>query len=284
MDREVEALERHLPSLATIGSTAPFVGLFGTVWGIMNSFQSIAVTKNTTLAVVAPGIAEALFATALGLLAAIPAVIAYNKLSGELDRYANRLASFADEFAVVLSRELDAGQGGLNGGGRRSRRASRRARRGRRRRRRRPMAEINVTPMVDVMLVLLIVFMVTAPLLTTGVAVDLPQAAELAAAGPGRAAERHGRRPGGKIYVQDSRDPARPARPAARGDHAAASPDARIFVRGDRGDRLRLGHGGGRRDQPRRLQQGGAGDRQRGGPEDGVRPPRRPRPRVQAAA
>jgi biopolymer transport protein TolQ len=108
MDREVESLERHLPSLATIGSTAPFVGLFGTVWGIMNSFQSIALTKNTTLAVVAPGIAEALFATALGLLAAIPAVIAYNKLSGDVDRYANRLGSFADEFAVVLSRELDA--------------------------------------------------------------------------------------------------------------------------------------------------------------------------------
>jgi biopolymer transport protein TolQ len=108
MDREVEALEKHLPSLATIGSTAPFVGLFGTVWGIMNSFQSIAVTKNTTLAVVAPGIAEALFATALGLVAAIPAVIAYNKLSGDVDRYANRLGSFADEFAVVLSRELDA--------------------------------------------------------------------------------------------------------------------------------------------------------------------------------
>jgi biopolymer transport protein TolQ len=107
MDREVEALERHLPSLATIGSTAPFVGLFGTVWGIMNSFQSIAMTKNTTLAVVAPGIAEALFATALGLLAAIPAVVAYNKLSGATDRYANRLSGFADEFSVVLSRELD---------------------------------------------------------------------------------------------------------------------------------------------------------------------------------
>jgi biopolymer transport protein TolQ len=107
MDREVGSLERHLSSLATVGSTAPFVGLFGTVWGIMNSFQSIAVTKNTTLAVVAPGIAEALFATALGLVAAIPAVIAYNKLSGELDRYADRLASFSEEFTVVLSRELD---------------------------------------------------------------------------------------------------------------------------------------------------------------------------------
>jgi biopolymer transport protein TolQ len=107
LDREIDALSRHLSSLATIGATAPFVGLFGTVWGIMNSFQSIALTKNTTLAVVAPGIAEALLATALGLVAAIPAVVAYNKLSGDIDRYANRVANFADEFTVVLSRELD---------------------------------------------------------------------------------------------------------------------------------------------------------------------------------
>jgi biopolymer transport protein TolQ len=107
LDREIEQLSRHISSLATIGATAPFVGLFGTVWGIMNSFQSIALTKNTTLAVVAPGIAEALLATALGLVAAIPAVIAYNKLSGDVDRYANRVSNFADEFAVVLSRELD---------------------------------------------------------------------------------------------------------------------------------------------------------------------------------
>jgi biopolymer transport protein TolQ len=110
LDRELEVLERYLSSLATIGSTAPFVGLFGTVWGIMNSFQSIALTKNTTLAVVAPGIAEALLATALGLIAAIPAVVAYNKLSGDLDRYANRVTSFADEFTVVLSRELETGR------------------------------------------------------------------------------------------------------------------------------------------------------------------------------
>jgi biopolymer transport protein TolQ len=108
LDREIEAMGRHLSSLATIGATAPFVGLFGTVWGIMNSFQSIALTRNTTLAVVAPGIAEALLATALGLVAAIPAVIAYNKLSGDLDRYANRVTNFADELTVVLSRELDA--------------------------------------------------------------------------------------------------------------------------------------------------------------------------------
>ena len=110
LERETEALERHLNSLATIGATAPFVGLFGTVWGIMNSFQSIALTKNTTLAVVAPGIAEALLATALGLVAAIPAVVAYNKLSGDLDRYAGRVANFADEFSIVLSRELDGGR------------------------------------------------------------------------------------------------------------------------------------------------------------------------------
>ena len=93
--------------LATTGSTAPFIGLFGTVWGIMNSFQQIAISKNTSLAVVAPGIAEALFATALGLLAAIPAVVAYNKLNRDLNRYAGRLESFAGEFAAILSREMD---------------------------------------------------------------------------------------------------------------------------------------------------------------------------------
>jgi biopolymer transport protein TolQ len=93
--------------LATVGSTAPFVGLFGTVWGIMNSFNSIAASKNTSLAVVAPGIAEALFATALGLVAAIPAVIAYNKFSTDFSRYAGRLDAFATEFSAILSRQLD---------------------------------------------------------------------------------------------------------------------------------------------------------------------------------
>jgi len=107
VSRELERVERNLTFLATTGSTAPFIGLFGTVWGIMNSFQSIAISKNTSLAVVAPGIAEALFATALGLLAAIPAVIAYNKLSKDLDRYAGRLETFAGEFAAILSREMD---------------------------------------------------------------------------------------------------------------------------------------------------------------------------------
>lgn len=106
-NRSIEKLEAGLSFLATVGSTAPFVGLFGTVWGIMNSFQSIAMTKNTTLAVVAPGIAEALFATAVGLFAAIPAVIYYNKFSNDLNRFASRVDDFAQEFAAILSRELD---------------------------------------------------------------------------------------------------------------------------------------------------------------------------------
>ena len=107
LNREVEQLERYMDYLATVGSTAPFIGLFGTVWGIMNSFQSIAASKNTSLAVVAPGIAEALFATALGLVAAIPAVIAYNKLSGDLGRYEGRLDAFSAEFSAILSRQLE---------------------------------------------------------------------------------------------------------------------------------------------------------------------------------
>jgi len=105
--REMDRLERFMSFLATVGSTAPFVGLFGTVWGIMNSFQSIAAAKNTSLAVVAPGIAESLFATALGLVAAIPAVIAYNKFSTDFGRYAGRLDAFASEFSAILSRQLD---------------------------------------------------------------------------------------------------------------------------------------------------------------------------------
>jgi biopolymer transport protein TolQ len=109
LGRELDQVERHMGFLASVGSTAPFIGLFGTVWGIMNSFQSIAVSKNTSLAVVAPGIAEALFATAIGLVAAIPAVLAYNKLSGDLGRYAARLEAFSAEFGAILSRQLDEG-------------------------------------------------------------------------------------------------------------------------------------------------------------------------------
>ena len=107
MGHAMDRLERHMGFLATVGSTAPFVGLFGTVWGIMNAFTAIALSRDTSLTVVAPGIAEALFATALGLLAAIPAVVAYNKLSGDLDRYGSRLESFAAEFHSLLSRQLD---------------------------------------------------------------------------------------------------------------------------------------------------------------------------------
>src|ERR1700741_3402472 len=107
LGRELDAIERHMIFLASVGSAAPFVGLFGTVWGIMNSFASIAASKNTSLAVVAPGIAEALFATALGLVAAIPAVLAYNKLSGDIGRYGQRLEAFAGEFGAILSRQLE---------------------------------------------------------------------------------------------------------------------------------------------------------------------------------
>ena len=109
--REMAKLEKNTGFLATVGSTAPFVGLFGTVWGIMNSFQSIAMTANTSLAVVAPGIAEALAATALGLVAAIPAVVAYNKISNDLNHYAGRLEGFADEFSAIISRQLDEKRG-----------------------------------------------------------------------------------------------------------------------------------------------------------------------------
>ena len=105
--REIERLERRLLVLATVGSAGPFVGLFGTVVGIMTSFQSIAASKNTSLAVVAPGIAEALFATAIGLVAAIPATIFYNKFITEVNRQAQRLEGFADEFTAILSRQID---------------------------------------------------------------------------------------------------------------------------------------------------------------------------------
>lgn len=107
ISREMDKLERNLLTLATVGAISPFVGLFGTVWGIMTAFQGIAVSKNTSLAVVAPGIAEALFATALGLIAAIPAVIAYNKFNTDIARHQARLEGFADEFSAILSRQID---------------------------------------------------------------------------------------------------------------------------------------------------------------------------------
>jgi biopolymer transport protein TolQ len=110
ISRESDRMESRLLFLATIGSSGPFIGLFGTVWGIMTSFQAIAASKNTSLAVVAPGIAEALFATALGLLAAIPAVIAYNRLSSRSAQLSGRMEAFADEFSAILSRQSEGGQ------------------------------------------------------------------------------------------------------------------------------------------------------------------------------
>jgi biopolymer transport protein TolQ len=107
IQREMDRLERWMVFLASVGSTAPFIGLFGTVWGIMHSFSAIAAMHNTNLAVVAPGIAEALFATAIGLIAAIPAVLAYNKISTDLGRYASRLEAFAAEFGAILSRQSE---------------------------------------------------------------------------------------------------------------------------------------------------------------------------------
>ena len=107
VQREMERLERWMIFLASVGATAPFIGLFGTVWGIMHSFSAIAAMHNTNLAVVAPGIAESLFATALGLVAAIPAVIFYNKFSTDFGRYAGRLEAFGSEFSAILSRQLD---------------------------------------------------------------------------------------------------------------------------------------------------------------------------------
>ena len=101
-DKEIKLIERHFTFLATVGSTAPFIGLFGTVWGIMNSFQSIAISRNTSLAIVAPGIAEALFATALGLLAAVPAVIAYNKFNSDSKSYSGRIENFSKRFLSII--------------------------------------------------------------------------------------------------------------------------------------------------------------------------------------
>ena len=107
ISREIERLEKGMSFLGSIGSVAPFIGLLGTVWGIVNAFQSIAISNNTSLAVVAPGIAEALFATALGLLAAIPAVAAYNKFSNDLEKLSNNLEYFSIEFSNILLRQVE---------------------------------------------------------------------------------------------------------------------------------------------------------------------------------
>ena len=102
IEKQMSVIEKNFTFLATVGATAPFIGLFGTVWGIMNSFQSIAISRNTSLAIVAPGIAEALFATALGLLAAIPAVVAYNKFNSDARKYSNKLEDFSKRFIAII--------------------------------------------------------------------------------------------------------------------------------------------------------------------------------------
>ena len=102
IEQQMEKIEKNYTFLATVGATAPFIGLFGTVWGIMNSFQSIAISRNTSLAIVAPGIAEALFATALGLLAAIPAVVAYNKFNNDSKKYSEKLENFSKRFLTII--------------------------------------------------------------------------------------------------------------------------------------------------------------------------------------
>ena len=164
LNGELRRLEQRLPFLATLGSAAPFIGLFGTVWGIMHSFASIAAANNTSLAVVAPGIAEALFATAMGLAAAIPAVVAYNKFTVEIGRFAGRMQGLIGRSGALLVPGRSerwrcplppTGESGDDTY--------------------KPLSEINVTPMVDVMLVLLVIFMVAAPLLTVGVPVNLPK-------------------------------------------------------------------------------------------------------------
>ena len=235
--REIERLERRLLVLATVGSAGPFIGLFGTVWGIMTSFQSIAASKNTSLAVVAPGIAEALFATAIGLIAAIPATIFYNKFVSEVNRQAQRLEGFADEFSAILSRQID--ERGVRTRAEADHGDQRRGAFGafgKRRHRRNPvMSEINVTPMVDVMLVLLIIFMVSAPLLTVGVPIDLPQtqASSLDQADKQPLAISVNTK--GQVFLQDAEIKLDELVPKLKAiTEARGGVDERIYVRGDR--------------------------------------------------
>ena len=238
ISREMEQLDRRLLFLATVGSTAPFIGLFGTVWGIMTSFQAIAASKNTSLAVVAPGIAEALFATALGLLAAIPAVIFYNKFAANSSRLSQRLEAFADEFSAIVSRQIDVRD--LNQRRTRAMAASiptpQRPGGGRRGRARKhtPMHEINVTPFVDVMLVLLIIFMVTAPMLTV-------RRADRAAGEPRASSCRPTRSPSPSASTRRARSSSRRPRSSSTSSRdklkaiAKNGVEEQIFIRGDKG-------------------------------------------------
>ena len=265
--REVERLESNLLVLATVASAGPFIGLFGTVFGIMNSFQSIAASKNTWLAVVAPGIAEAMLATAIGLFAAIPALIAYNKLQGDVAKAQARLESFADEFRrscpgrltiICRSKRSPEAEGAARWPSIRS--VARKSGRGRRGvPRYGAMADINMTPFIDVMLVLLIIFMVAAPLLTTGVSVDLPRASATAL-NVDRKPIAVSLNEQGQLYVMDQpigrrgsgrEDPGRLAKRHRQRIYLRASKDGALRARG--GD-----HGGGHFG---RVQEGGAGHR-----------------------
>ncbi|KAG1648850.1 Tol-Pal system protein TolQ [Nymphon striatum] len=223
--REMDKLEARLGFLASVGSVAVYVGLFGTVIGIMTSFQAIAGSDSTNLAVVAPGIAEALLATAIGLLAAIPALLAYNKLTTDVGKIGSRLEAFADEFSGILSRQIDE-----RAGSQQTRYISRR-KRNRRPAAARPIAEINVTPFVDVMLVLLIIFMVAAPLLTVGVPIDLPetQAKALNSDTQPITISVNGN---GEIFLQETIIPIEEVVPKLEAI-AETGYDERIYIRGD---------------------------------------------------
>jgi biopolymer transport protein TolQ len=165
ISREEEKLEQSLPFLATVGSTSPYIGLFGTVWGIMNSFRGLASAQQATLATVAPGIAEALIATAIGLFAAIPAVIAYNRFSARSET----LMAVTTPSPTSSRRSCTAKCTPAKN------QVKPMALIARVRHKRKPVAEMNVVPYIDVMLVLLVIFMVTAPMLNQGVKVDLPK-------------------------------------------------------------------------------------------------------------
>ena len=169
--KESDRLEHSLSMLATVGSTSPYVGLFGTVWGIMNAFHGLGNVQQATLAMVAPGISEALIATAMGLFAAIPAVMAYNRYADQVEPHRAALRHVRRGVLDDPAAPCDGAARGpapAVGGARMMQSPNRRGRK--------LMAEINVVPYIDVMLVLLIIFMVTAPLLTQGIKVDLPKA------------------------------------------------------------------------------------------------------------
>ena len=224
--RELDTIESNLSFLASVGSVSPYVGLFGTVWGIMHAFIGLSNLQQVTLASVAPGIAEALVATAIGLFAAIPAVIAYNRFARDIDRIAIQLETFIEEFSNILQRNAGAHAGGA------TLTCRRRSMRGSSRRR--TINEINMVPFIDVMLVLLIIFMVTAPLITTGV-VDLPSVGKTQGAARALRRDRGRRRraaaPAGRRQGLGDASPRRPRRPRDARRRPATPDDAGRHLR-----------------------------------------------------